>query len=400
MLAMLSPAGNRRLTAAFGSHHRRAAAHGQSPAGNRRLTAALVLVVGALPCRGQGPELHAAFAAERHGDTPPAMAWLRHQALPQCREWPRQRRGEEPFTLHYRNGKLTFGDALPLPPGLTIAGQLVLDGVTVSFAGAGDGRETWDVEGSALPTTIASLIDSLHLAADAMPRTIDLPALLGNLIGPSAEGDTNAQLLVLGATQCGELTVVARRDQGALRIRGRSGGGLLVPAGLLWLALQRDGAQTPADAANAWRLRAFGSRDGDRAEAARQLPRAGAEALLTLRALLHADEHSRLSAIDGLLRLAAAGELPRIVAAADAEMPLTVPMARTAVRELWGLACASTRLDTLAALRRSPVLDESIVPAILPTAEPVDPRFRWFGALTVTFTGLLGLWLRERLRPL
>jgi hypothetical protein len=226
------------------------------------------------------------------------------------------------------------------------------------------------------------------------PRTLDVPALVGNVAGAAVEGDGDAQQLALGAAHCGELTLAVRSDRGRLRAEGRSGGGLVVPALLLWLAQRRDAGATLAGVHDGWRLRAFGARDGDRAEAVRQVQRAGGDAVPVLSALLHADEPSRVGAIDGLLRLRAAGELPRIAAAAEPDLPLATAMARAAVRELWPLASAATRQRTRAVLAASLALDESIL-----DAEPaMDGRYRWLAALSVLFTGLFGLWWRERLR--
>jgi hypothetical protein len=338
---------------------------------------------------------HAAFAADRDG-TAPALAWLR-QVLGDRAEWPAGRDTAAPFTVHWRDGQLWFGAALELPPGVALAGEITIGGATIGFACQDDGREDWRVRGDAVPPLLAGVVAALQPEVDGAPRALDLPALIGNVAGAAVEGDGTAEALALGAVQCGEVTVAVRRDGDDLRVIGRSGGGLSVPALLLWCALQRDGHAAPDQRLDAWRLRAFGARDGDRAEAARQLQRAGSDAVPTLCALLHADEHSRLSAIDGLVRLRAAGELPRIVAAAAPDLPLCVAMAKTAVRELWPLASAATRTATLLELRRSRTLDVGLVTPAADALQP-DARWRWLGVLAVVAVGLLGCWLRERAR--
>ena len=99
---------------------------------------------------------------------------------------------------------------------------------------------------------------------------------------------------------------------------------------------------------------------------------------------------------DALVRLQAAGELPRIVTAADATMPLATAMATTAVRELWPLAAADTRERTRGALGANPVLEAALQD--LGQESTRDPRWRLLGFASILLVSLSGFWLRERTR--
>ncbi len=334
--------------------------------------------------------VRAAFAADSHVD-PPAIEWLRHQVLAARPEWPAGRSPDAPFTVHWQRGRWQFASALTLPAGLVVAGELEVDRNLIPFAITTDGRETWDVGDGELPPTLTAIVEALQLRADGPPRTLDVSVLIANIAGPAAEGDDSAMQLATGGGQCGELTLAITSRAKGFAVRGRSGGGLSVPAALAWCALQRDAATRPATDDDGWRLRAYGAR----AEAARQLQRSGPDGLPALRGMLYADEASRLAAIDGMVRLHAAAELPRIVAAADPSMPLAVAAARTALRELWPVASAPTRTATLTVLRRVHSLGSATEP--VDDSEP-DPRYSRLAVLMVVLVGLLGLWMRERAR--
>ena len=195
------------------------------------------------------------------------------------------------------------------------------------------------LQATAAPAQVAQLLEALRTELDGAPRTVDVGTWVGNLTGPTLEGDDRRALLPLAAARIGELTYSLSRQDNGLRIQGKSDGGVFLPLFTLWLAATGPGATTVTDALARWRLRAFGSRDGDRAEAVRQLQRAGAQGLDGMRAMLHGDEACRLAAVDGLIRLRAAGELPQIVAAADGTSPLVTDAAALADRK-------STRLNS------------------------------------------------------
>lgn len=338
--------------------------------------------------------LRVAFAPAAESD-PPAFRWLRHDALPRLAEWPDGRSPAEAFTLHCLPRSVRIDDPLPLPAEVVAAGAAQLPGGTrIEFSCDSNGREQWRIAPGAPAHDVMSVITALHLAIDGAPRTIELNTWIGHLGGPAIHGDPMADLLTIGASECGELTIAARSSGRDIRVIGRSLGGLTLPAVLAWLCIQRESAWLPATAVDMWCLRAFGSRDGDRAEAARQLQRAGRAGLPGLRALLHAGESDRLAAIASLMRLRAVAELPRIVASTDADLPLVDAMATAALNEMWPEASPRTRRATRAALRRNPDLEVE-----LPSEAPAPSgRFRFVGMLSVVATGLLGLWLRERRR--
>jgi hypothetical protein len=190
-----------------------------------------------------------------------------------------------------------------------------------------------------------------------------------------------------------------------VRVRGRSGGGLLLPAMCVWLAnLQPDEApdsswNAPVPPLPRWQLRAFASRDGDRTEAVRQLVCDDSPgATDALDALLHADCQIRITAMDSLVRRQAAGQWRRILAAAEPDHPGTVAMAREAILALWPWLPANEYPLVRAALQAhaSPVLRQlAATPLPVSLADARWPAMAW---LSVIACGLLGFWLRERVR--
>ncbi len=249
---------------------------------------------------------------------------------------------------------------------------------------------------AAIPTALRSLLVDLGLGWLDRPRTLAVPVLVGHLAGGLAHDDPFAELLQIGASHCGDATWLAWPSAGGIRVRGRSGGGLALPAALVLLA-RRDGAGVDALA-----VRAYAARDADRDEATRQFVRATRDARAPLTAMLHADDSTRLCAIDGLVRRGAGDELPAIVAAAAADMPWATLAALDALPELWPLASASTRQRTRAALQRSDnvslrAFDVDALAGSTDTPAPcADLRLRGLCCLAVAAFGVLGFWLRER----
>lgn len=283
-----------------------------------------------------------------------------------------------------------------MPAGCAAVGEFALDGTTIGFELSLDGSETWRIHGTTLPATLARWFEPLRIELDGPARAIDCNALSGNLAGAAADEDVDARLLQLAAMQCGEVTIAARRDGSTILLHGRSAGGLIGPAFVIERAMRRDASQPLDGQTRSWAARAFAGMDGDRLEAVRQLQRSGENALPALRALLHGDEASRLCAIDGLVRMQAASELPRIVAAADNDMPLATSMAATAAIELWPLAAEPTRQRAREALARNPALDASLL--TWREAKERDGRWRLLAIACVSLACLLGLWMRERAR--
>lgn len=337
-----------------------------------------------------------AFAADSGAAGPGGMVWLRHDVLAQRQEWPTGQDPDAAFTLHLDRSGLRFLAALPLPADAYAAGEGELpDGVTWSFACDREGRDEVTLRAGSAPMQVSQLLEAFRTEIDGAPRVIDVAALVGNLTGPTLEGDDRRALLPLAAARSGELTYSLSRRSDALCIQGRSDGGVFLPLFTLWLAATGPGATAVTDSLDTWRLRAFGSRDGDRAEAVRQLQRAGAQGVAGMRALLHGDEACRLAAIDGLIRLHATDELPRIVAAADATSLLVTDAAALAVRELYADASPRVQQATLRALQESMVLRPDLIPQASPTIT-APLRIRLLACMLLVALGLFGLWQRER----
>ena len=369
--------------------------------------AALAAACLTLAAPAQGPTVRAAFAASAHRGAVPGLDWLCNRWLPARPEWPRARDLDLPFAVEIGAAGLRVLDDVPrLPPGLVAAGA-VAEGPrdVLLFACRDDGREDWWIprEADVPPTWRERLVG---LGADVLdePRRLDAAVVIGHLAGALAEGDPQATLLRLGAASCGEVTWTAWRTAEHLRVRGRSDGGLLLPAALLWLADQRGHAGTaPVE------LRAFAARDGDRAEAARQCVRSpGDDTERALEALLHADDQVAFAAVDALRRLGAADALPRIVAAAGPDAPWTSLAAADALRALWPAADPATRQATRAAVGRSRSADVRaaglgalsglvVSPAAAEAAaETAALRVRMLVVLALFAIGFYGFWARER----
>lgn len=350
--------------------------------------------------------VHVAFAAAPHRNHVPALAWLCEQFLPQHAAWPAGLDTRQPFALALTLAGITISaTAVELPRGVAASGTCeVGDGPALTFRCASDGSDDWFVPAAfPLPAAWRTLLHDLDAAALEVPRTVTAPVLVGHFAGALADGDPRATMLRLGATMCGDVTWVAWSTPAHLRVRGRSDGGLTLPAALLLLAAA-DGPRTHGLA-----LRAFAARDADRVEAARQLVRADeADALPTLRAMLCADDRTRLAAIDALVRLGASEELPAIVASGGTANPWATLAAADAVRLLWPTASPLARRDTNMAIARSdsvllrslPVHTMATRPGRAPQPARGDDSARvrsllWLALIAI---GVATLWARERRR--
>ncbi|HEX5052908.1 MAG TPA: HEAT repeat domain-containing protein [Planctomycetota bacterium] len=378
----------------------------------RRLSAALAMGALALAgghCPGQAPlTLRAAFAAGPRRATVPALAWLCSQHLPKRPEWPRGLSADETFVVSLSPAGPTIrAEQVTLPPDVAAAGSCAFGGgPTLLWSCATDGTEDWFVPlDFEIPAALRSVLRTLGADLLDQPHRLDASVVVGHLAPAMSDGDPRLELLRLGASLCGEVTWLAWRTPSHLRVRGRSEGGLLLPAALLLWAIDGSTAASTPKA-----LCAFASRDGDRAEAARQLSRVRqGEALAPLRALLHADDQVRLAAIDTLVRLRAVEELPRIVEAAGPGAPWASLAAADAVRELWIDAPPEVRQRTRVALAQSRArdlraIDTTTLPAKRAGPAPVrdvdagSMRARSLLLLGLLAVGLHGLWRRERCR--
>jgi hypothetical protein len=356
------------------------------------LQRALLLGLAAAATLGaQAPLLRVAFAADAAASGPPALVWLRRDLLALRPEWPAGLRATDAFTLTWRPTGIAIGAGEPLPKGTYLAGGVLAGDGEVLLRCAASGVEDWSVTGTAVPPAILRLAQLFDLLADAPPRAIDVAAAAGNLLPAMLDDDPRRPLFGVGAAECGDLMLEIQRTATGLHLRGRSNGGLLLPVVILWLS----SAPTPAELSTTaapdaptdeqrWSVRGFTARDGDRPEAARQLARShSSNGLAALRALLHADDSTRCAAIDSLIRLGAADELPRIVAAGKGQ-PLATAMAEAAVAELWDRAAPDRRAG--------------IAPPVAGGDDAPSSSRRLLLPLAALFFGLLSFWLRERRR--
>ena len=365
--------------------------------------------------RQRGPQLHVAFAAgAARGDTE-ALDWLCEEFLPTRPEWPQGLKPQDPFaiTLTLDGLRIAPTDVRP-PQGSVALGTGRLDDAlhdTPPFIWCCDrsGRERWHVpRGFVLPERYRRLARAIDADVLDTPRTFAIAVAAGHLAGGFAEGDPRATALRLGAALCGDATWTAwSDDRGDVHVRGCSEGGLVMPLTLLLVAAI-DGGDAPSGPA----LRAFAARDADRTEATRQLGRSDRDVdVVTLRALLHANDAVRLTAIDALVRLGLGEELPHIVAAADPEHPWATIAANDALRILWRDASSPARAATRRALEQSPSqalrgvdLDRLVTARDSQSSStagdlpPSNGRARLLFVLFCTALGLFGLWTRERLR--
>lgn len=352
-------------------------------------------------------EFHAVVAPAAQRGAVPAIAWFAEHWLPAHGTKTPGVALARTFALHGSASGLVVATTNTDPgKDIVAAGSCRLgDGAPLLWQCRTDGTEDWFVPADfPLPTAWLSRLRALDADVLGQPRTLATAVLAGHLAGGLAEGDPRAELLRLCASECGDLTWLAWHDGTQLRVRGRSEGGLLLPALLLLLA---DDGRSRDDGLV---LRAFAARDHERDEAARQLGLSPSQnSVATLRAMLHGDDTTRLCAIDALTRRGAAEELPAIVAAADETAPLATMAATDALRSLWVDASPVARQRTRAAIAQSASLDlrridldalprrvpAPATPAPTATADPSTIALVW---LSLTAFGLLGLWLRERHR--
>ena len=382
------------------------------------MTAPTSSALGALTCaalcatlHAQAPQLHAVFAASEHRGGAPAIAWLCEEVLPARPEWPDDLDPQAAYALTVSNGAVTVHPTqVTVPEGLAALGTLTIksgaglaDAPLVWCCGH-DGDEQWRIPASfSAPADWLEALAAVGADAIGTPRTISAPVLAGHLCGGLLEGDPRAALLRIGPALCGDVTWESTQTDDGTVVRGRSGGGLMLPLALL-LASSADGSSSPS----ALRLRAFAARDGDRGEAARQLGRPDRELdVETLCALLHSEDELRLAAIRSLTRRGAASALPQILDAATPDMPWSTVAARDALFELWPRAVEAERRDALAALARNrcPELRgvdpdaRRAAPGAAPApAQGDSARARLLAALGCCGVGLFGLWRRERVR--
>lgn len=354
------------------------------------------------PVAGQTPATvtaHVAFAAAPARARLPAIAWFCEHWLPHQAFWPADLDPAQGFLLSWQHGRLRAAATAEAPQGIVCHGAVAIaNGAPLAFACATDGTEDWVVPGSwPAPTTWREALERLGATALDCAHTLDLGVVVGHLAGGMLPDDPLAALLQLAAMRCGDVTWTAWIGDGdRLRVRGRSDGGLWLPALLLVLATE-SGASW-----NGLAVRAYGSRNGAQGQATGELAaRDPVAAATVLRAMLHADDGARAAAIDALVRSNATAELPAIVRAAVPQAPLTILAAADAVVALWPDAPPAIRERTRAAIAASPCPELRALELRSRWPDPPPPEvapvsIRVACWLALTAAGLLGLWWRER----
>ena len=364
---------------------------------------AAVLALAAVAAPGQHEQvvLDVAIAAAPHRTRLPALVWLCERGLPAVLDRPTPVDPRGPLRVTIAGGTVSVAAlAQPLADGVVVQGACSSgEGPRALFTCSVDGIEDWFVPaGFVVPAPWSELLGELRALQPDVPRTVATAVLVGHLAGGLADGDPRAELLRLGASLCGDVTWLGWTAKGSTRVRGRSDGGLLLPAALVALA------QQGGRACDGHGLRAYAARDAARTEAARQLVRGDDGALAPLRAMLHADDATRLAAIDALVRRGAAEELPAIVAAAAPDAPWATLGATEALALLWPAASPLARQRARAAIAASASMPmRALDPATWerPLAEAMPPapgRVRTLAALALLALGVLGAWQRARAR--
>ena len=370
----------------------------------RRAVAALLL--GCALCAQDAAAVRVVLADDPGEAGPPALVWLRREYLPKLPGWPV---GLDPLQRLRIRVADTAVVATPTSQETRgyLDGEFVLPGLgSVLLSCDRTGIEDWFVPVvEPLPAGLLPLLQPLGDLRPQLARSIDAASFCGMLASAMVDDDPRRQLATLGMRECGEVTFQYWRQDQLLRVRGRSAGGLLLPtlgAVLASVAHASDLQQGLGDASSgrdeALAVRAFASRDADRAEAARQLARTRTPAAqATLRALLFTSDSSRLSAMDSLLRQDDPEQLIRILAATDAALPQSVDVARDAVAALWPRLSRAQQLAARARVMRTQPALADILPTVHAEA-PVDGRGAMVALLAVLMFSLFGFWLRERMR--
>lgn len=365
-----------------------------------------------------GPVVHAAIAAATHRKQVPAIAWLCEEFLPSLPQWPADLDPQQPLALSLSlTGLQIRATDVTVPPGAVAVGTFSFAAATANEDNAiawrcdHNGHERWHVpKQMQLPHTWRNLLHTLEADLVGTARTLSVPVIAGHLAGGMADGDPAAAALRLCPSLCGDATWMSTQHDGYLEVRGRSGGGLMLPAALVAIAIVDGGGEL-----STLSMRAFAARDGDQAEAARQLGRSDRTVdVATLRSLLRGDDPVRLTAIESLVRHRQSQELVNIIAAARADKPWATIAARDAVKRLWPIASITDRNAARAAMHQSDIpqlqelaaselvlgssveLPTSLAGNTQPQVEIISDRARLLIVLFLASIGLFGLWLRER----
>ena len=311
---------------------------------NLGLAAATAALLAAAP-RAQAPELRveAVLAPDAARSGPPAWTFVREDVLPQV---VRDENGVPPLSAATRirldaEGKLDvqpdrleedLGDAYARFR-LFVGGQAVAEGRC-----AFDGTERWEVDtrltdAGTLPPILDRLRAMVGPSADRGWIQVDVSTAIGNLMAASAAADVLSDAMTLGAFECETLMVFARpTSRSTLRVVGKSGGGLTLPAVFAALAMGQGGpgpggpGRGDRDELERHLLLAASAQAAEREEALRQLARFDdAQARDALTRNLFDDGPARTIAVHGLARDRSA--LDPLLRAAEKGDPLAADVA-------------------------------------------------------------------------
>lgn len=272
------------------------------------------------------------LAADPQGNGPPAISWVRDAYLPRTSGWPHARSPRDSVGLRITaDGVELTTPELPQLGDSYAVGRIDLGGgswfdLRCDF----DGYE--ELRGRIVDAPrVRRMLRLLRLDLHSGPLELDVGSLIGASIAARDESNPTDQLLGVGAAECGNLTLAVERSGSSLRLRGRSAGGLTLPALLWWLADSRH--TTPADTQEeAWRTLAICARDASREEAARQLAiHRGPGATDMLERMLLTDDFTRVVAMHALLNRGSLASLPAMLGATQPGDRASEELARAAL---------------------------------------------------------------------
>ncbi len=346
------------------------------------------------------PEFRVLLAADPQAAGPQGLVWFRTRFLPSQPNWPAGTDPLGPLLVEASAHGLTATRMESGDDRFYLAGELQLEGRhRMLVACTADGTEDWFGPAQAtLPALASQFVQTLGPAPEAHLRAIDLAAACGLLAKRMVEQDPRLPLVTLGAAHCGEVTWAWWRNERELRVRGKSNGGLLLPA-LALHAASAANTKPEAGAAAARHaslpLNALAGRDASRNESIRQLVRSVASrSTEDLGSLLHTDGATKHYAMDALARMGDPTHLPTILAAMDPADPVATSLAASALQELLPTAPREVQATVAQQLQDMPQpLREDLL-----RNEPAAWQVRTAVALSLLLLGLFGFWMRERLR--
>lgn len=346
------------------------------------------------------PEFRLLLAADPQAAGPQGLVWFRTRFLTSQPNWPAGTDPLGPLLVEASEQGLTTARMESGDERLYLAGELQLDGAhRMLVACTSDGTEDWFVPAQAsLPALAEHIVQTLGAAPEAHLRTLDLAAACGLLAKGMVEHDPLMPLVTLGAAHCGDVTWAWWRNPRELRVRGKSNGGLLLPALALHAASTANTKPRTgtAEALHAsLQLQALAGRDPSRNESIRQLVRS-VPALSTedLGSLLHTEGTTKHYAMDALSRMGDPTHLPTILAAMDPVDPVATSLAASALHELLPSAPREVQATVARQLQDMP---QPLRDGLLQN-EPATWQVRAAVALSLLLLGLFGFWMRERMR--